>query len=80
MITSEKKFCLIFILKQCSYLAAQLTKAYSSRAKNTKVTQRLDQTSIAFVYATGGKELFIEDVVVDIARSVVTVRATLAGA
>ena len=40
----------------------------------------MDQTSIAFVYATGGKELFIEDVVVDIARSVVTVRATLAGA
>jgi hypothetical protein len=40
----------------------------------------LDQTSIAFVYATGGNELFIEDVVVDIAKRVVTVKATLAGA
>ena len=35
---------------------------------------------MAFVYATGGNELFIEDVVVDIAKRVVTVRATLAGA
>ena len=32
------------------------------------------------MYATGGNELFIDDVVVDIAKRVVTVSATLAGA
>ena len=57
-----------------------MTSAYSSKARKTKVTQRFDQTSMAFVYATGGSELLIDDVVVDIARSVVTVRATRAGA
>ena len=34
---------------------------------------------MAFVYATGGNELLIEFWVVDIARSVVTPRETLAG-
>ena len=35
---------------------------------------------MALVYATGGRESLIEDVVVDIASSVVTVKATRAGA
>jgi hypothetical protein len=37
------------------------------------------QTSMAFVYATGGRELLIDAWVVDIASRVVTPRATLAG-
>ena len=35
---------------------------------------------MALVYATGGKELLMEEVVVDMAKSVVTVSATRAGA
>ena len=40
----------------------------------------LDQTSIALVYATGGRELLMLEVVVDMAKRVVIVSATLAGA
>ena len=40
----------------------------------------LDQTSIALVYATGGSELLMLEVVVDMAKRVVIVSATLAGA
>ncbi len=36
-------------------------------------------TSMAFVYATGGKELLIDAVCVDMVSSVVTPRETLAG-
>jgi len=57
-----------------------LTNAYSSKARKTKVTQRLDHTSMAFVYATGGKDSLMEDVVVDMANKVVIVNVTLAGA
>ena len=39
-----------------------------------------DQTSIALVYATGGRELLMLEVVVDMAKRVVMVRDTLAGA
>ena len=37
------------------------------------------QTSIAFVYATGGSELLIDAVCVDMVRRVVTPNDTLAG-
>ena len=57
-----------------------MTRAYSRSARKTKVTQRFDQTSMALVYATGGSELLIDDVVVDMANRVVTVSATRAGA
>ena len=40
----------------------------------------LFQTSIALVYATGGSELLMLEVVVDMASKVVMVRATRAGA
>ena len=40
----------------------------------------LDQTSIALVYATGGRELLMLEVVVDMAKRVVMVKDTLAGA
>ena len=40
----------------------------------------MDQTSMALVYATGGRELLIDADVVAIASSVVTVSVTRAGA
>ena len=57
-----------------------MTRAYSSSVRKTKETQRLDQTSMALVYATGGRELLIDADVVAIASSVVTVSVTRAGA
>ena len=57
-----------------------MTRAYSNRARNTKDTQMLFQTSMALVYATGGRELLMLEVVVDMASKVVMVSITLAGA
>ena len=56
-----------------------MTRAYSRRALKTKKTQTPDQTSMALVYATGGREFCMLAWVVDIASRVVTPRATLAG-
>ena len=56
-----------------------MTRAYSRRALKTKKTQTPDQTSTALVQATGGKLLWIEPMVVDMASRVVTPKATLAG-
>ena len=42
------------------YLDAQLTRAYSSNAPKTNVTQTPLQTSMAFVQATGGSELLMD--------------------
>ena len=49
-----------------------MTKANSSKAENTKMTQAPLQTSIALVYATGGKDRFTPAVWVDIVNRVVT--------
>ena len=49
------------------------------RAEKTKPTQTPCQTSMALVYATGGKAELIEAVCVDMVNKVVTPRATRAG-
>ena len=49
-----------------------MTKANSSKAENTKMTQAPLQTSIALVYATGGKDRLTPAVWVDIVNRVVT--------
>ena len=56
-----------------------MTNAYSNKAPKTKVTHTPDQTSMAFVYATGGNDELMEACVVDMAKRVVTPKATLAG-
>ena len=56
-----------------------MTSAYSSKAPNTKKMQTPVHTSMAFVYATGGRELLMEACWVDMVRRVVTPRETRAG-